>query len=91
MGSATAGNGVLAARGQGHVKELVSNDLLPVCADPSGPKSTWDCRHAHVPVDVDDSAELGLAGLYRPDFGKAVAVDAGEIPISWTCGLTLRW
>ncbi len=31
---------------------------------------------------------LGIADLARPDFGDAVTVRDGEIPVFWACGVT---
>ena len=35
-----------------------------------------------------DAAALGIADLSRPDYGEAVAVNAGEVPLFWACGVT---
>ncbi|GAA4570231.1 putative hydro-lyase [Planotetraspora kaengkrachanensis] len=40
------------------------------------------------PVHVGDPAVLGIADLDRPDFGDAVEVRAGELPVFWACGVT---
>jgi uncharacterized protein YcsI (UPF0317 family) len=40
------------------------------------------------PVHVGDAAELGIADLDRPDFGDAVELQAGDIPVFWACGVT---
>lgn len=40
------------------------------------------------PVHVGNPAELGIADLARPDFGDAVTVRAGEVPVFWACGVT---
>ncbi|MEN3121739.1 putative hydro-lyase [Janibacter sp. LM] len=40
------------------------------------------------PVHIGDPGALGIADLGRPDFGDAVPVREGEIPVFWACGVT---
>ncbi|TFD81495.1 putative hydro-lyase [Cryobacterium psychrophilum] len=40
------------------------------------------------PVHVGDPAALGIRDLARPDFGDAVTVPAGHVPVFWACGVT---
>ncbi|MEW9548971.1 putative hydro-lyase [Nonomuraea sp. NPDC050783] len=40
------------------------------------------------PVHVGDPAGIGIGDLARPDFGDAVEVRAGEVPMFWACGVT---
>lgn len=40
------------------------------------------------PVHVGDPAALGIADLGVPDFGDAVPVAEGEMPVFWACGVT---
>mgnify|MGYP003602743713 FL=1 len=40
------------------------------------------------PVHVGDPAALGIADLSRPDFGDAVEIPEGTIPVFWACGVT---
>ncbi|MGQ9824293.1 MAG: putative hydro-lyase [Desulfotomaculales bacterium] len=40
------------------------------------------------PVQVGDPAGLGIKDLGRPDFGEAVEVLEGEVPVFWACGVT---
>ncbi|MBC9246692.1 putative hydro-lyase [Paracoccus sp. 11-3] len=40
------------------------------------------------PVHIGQSAALGIADLSRPDFGDAVEIRAGEVPVFWACGVT---
>ncbi|MEX0713296.1 MAG: putative hydro-lyase [Pirellulales bacterium] len=40
------------------------------------------------PVHAGDPAVLGIADLARPDFGEAVGIRAGEVPVFWACGVT---
>lgn len=40
------------------------------------------------PVHVGDPGALGVRDLARPDFGDAVEIEPGEIPVFWACGVT---
>ena len=40
------------------------------------------------PVHMGDPAAIGITDLAKPDFGDAVTVKAGEIPVFWPCGVT---
>jgi len=40
------------------------------------------------PVHIGDPAQIGIADLSRPDFGDAVDVLPGELPVFWACGVT---
>jgi uncharacterized protein YcsI (UPF0317 family) len=40
------------------------------------------------PVHIGDPSALGIASLDSPDFGDAVPVAAGELPVFWACGVT---
>lgn len=40
------------------------------------------------PVHVGNPAEIGIADISRPDFGDAVEIPDGTIPMFWACGVT---
>lgn len=40
------------------------------------------------PVHLGDPALIGIADIAQPDFGDAVAVLPGELPVFWACGVT---
>lgn len=40
------------------------------------------------PIAIGDPAEIGIADLSRPDWGDAVEIRAGEVPVYWACGVT---
>jgi uncharacterized protein YcsI (UPF0317 family) len=40
------------------------------------------------PVHLGDPGLIGIGDLSKPDYGDAVAVHAGEIPVFWACGVT---
>ncbi|HXD88759.1 MAG TPA: putative hydro-lyase [Urbifossiella sp.] len=55
-------------------------------------KATQVCSRfprAHgAPVHFGDRATIGIANLNRPDFGDAVTIHPGEMPVFWACGVT---
>jgi uncharacterized protein YcsI (UPF0317 family) len=40
------------------------------------------------PVHLGNPAEIGIADLATPDFGDAVTLYEGELPLFWACGVT---
>jgi uncharacterized protein YcsI (UPF0317 family) len=40
------------------------------------------------PVHIGSPEEIGIKDLDSPDFGDAVTIRAGEIPVFWACGVT---
>ena len=40
------------------------------------------------PIAVGDPANIGIADLSAPDWGDAVEIKDGEIPVYWACGVT---
>ena len=40
------------------------------------------------PVHIGDPAAIGIADVNKPDFGDAVTMNEGEIPVFWPCGVT---
>src|SRR5438128_797097 len=40
------------------------------------------------PVHFGDPAALGIRDIGRPDFGDAVEIRPGEMPVFWACGVT---
>jgi uncharacterized protein YcsI (UPF0317 family) len=40
------------------------------------------------PVHAGDPAALGVADISKPDFGEAVTIRPGEVPVFWACGVT---
>jgi uncharacterized protein YcsI (UPF0317 family) len=48
-------------------------------------------RYASVhgsPIHIGDPSVIGITDLARPDFGEAVSLRAGEVPVFWACGVT---
>ena len=40
------------------------------------------------PVHIGMPEAIGISDLGRPDYGDAVAVEPGELPVFWACGVT---
>lgn len=40
------------------------------------------------PIHIGDPAMIGIKDIQRPDFGDAVTINPGEIPVFWACGVT---
>ncbi|MFT4769022.1 MAG: hypothetical protein ACI8RN_002162 [Glaciecola sp.] len=40
------------------------------------------------PVHIGDPAAIGIADIGTPDYGDAVSIREGEIPLYWACGVT---
>ena len=40
------------------------------------------------PIHSGDPAAIGIRDLSRPDFGEAVTIYPGEVPVFWCCGVT---
>jgi uncharacterized protein YcsI (UPF0317 family) len=40
------------------------------------------------PVHVGDPAAIGIHDIQQPDFGDAVPIASGEVPVFWACGVT---
>ncbi len=40
------------------------------------------------PLHIGDPAAIGIKDVGRPDFGDAVTIKPGEVPVFWACGVT---
>jgi uncharacterized protein YcsI (UPF0317 family) len=40
------------------------------------------------PMHIGDPSAIGIKDISRPDFGDAVTIKNGEIPVFWACGVT---
>lgn len=40
------------------------------------------------PVHIGDPAQIGITDINNPDFGDAVTIHEGEVPVFWGCGVT---
>lgn len=47
------------------------------------------CLNVHgAPVHMGDPKEVGVDDVMKPDYGEAVDIYEGEIPVFWPCGVT---
>lgn len=76
-----------AGRLQGEM--VVSMRPIPASRVAEAAKITARYPAVHgAPVHVGEPALLGIEDLSQPDFGDAVTVRPGEIPVFWACGVT---
>lgn len=40
------------------------------------------------PIHIGDPAVIGISDIHNPDFGDAVTIKEGEVPVFWPCGVT---
>lgn len=40
------------------------------------------------PIHIGDPSQIGIGDITKPDFGDAVTIIEGEIPVFWACGVT---
>jgi len=40
------------------------------------------------PIQIGNPAEIGIQDINHPDYGDAVTIHEGEIPVFWPCGVT---
>lgn len=40
------------------------------------------------PIHIGDPSVIGISDIHMPDFGDAVTVREGEVPVFWPCGVT---
>lgn len=40
------------------------------------------------PIHMGDPAQIGIRDVMKPDYGEAVDIYPGEIPVFWPCGVT---
>lgn len=75
--------------GRLHGEMVVSMRPIPAArvAEAAGISARFPSVHG-APVHVGEPTALGIADLARPDFGDAVRIEAGEIPVFWACGVT---
>ncbi|MFI6702107.1 putative hydro-lyase [Streptomyces sp. NPDC050509] len=68
---------------------VVSMRAIPAPLVPRAVEITSRYPAGHgAPVHIGDPAALGIADLGRPDFGPPPAVEPGDVPVFWACGVT---
>ncbi|MFI8493013.1 putative hydro-lyase [Peribacillus butanolivorans] len=40
------------------------------------------------PIHIGDPEAIGVSSIQQPDFGDAVTIREGEVPVFWACGVT---
>lgn len=40
------------------------------------------------PIHIGSPASIGIKNINKPDFGDAVTISQGEVPVFWACGVT---
>ena len=72
-----------------HGNMVVSMRPMPVSEAIRSTLITGGMPRVHgAPVHIGDPALIGIRDISRPDFGDAVTIAPGEVPVFWTCGVT---
>ena len=40
------------------------------------------------PIHIGSPEQIGIKDIFSPDYGDAVTVNDGEVPVFWPCGVT---
>ena len=68
---------------------VVSMRPIPVDQVAEAVRITGQVPQAHgSPVHTGGPEAIGIKDLSRPDFGDAVPIENGEVPVFWACGVT---
>ncbi len=68
---------------------VVSMRPLPASMVPRGVLCTGRFPGVHgAPVHVGNPEAIGIKDIHKPDFGDAVTINPGEVPVFWGCGVT---
>ena len=72
-----------------HGKLVVSMRPMPADQVIRAVSITASMPRVHgAPIHIGDPAKIGIADISKPDFGEAVTIRDGEIPVFWCCGVT---
>ncbi|WP_268800652.1 putative hydro-lyase [Pseudomonas huanghezhanensis] len=80
-----------ACRPAGRLQGEMVVSMRPIPADRVAEACVISGRYPSVhgaPVHIGEPALLGIPDLDRPDFGDAVRIEPGEVPVFWACGVT---
>jgi uncharacterized protein YcsI (UPF0317 family) len=80
-----------ACRPAGRLNGNMVVSMRPIRADRVADACTITRRYPSVhgaPVHVGEPGLLGIEHLAHPDFGDAVRIEPGEVPVFWACGVT---
>lgn len=78
-------------RSAGRLQGNMVVSMRPIPASRVADAATISGRFPSVhgaPVHVGAPEQIGITNLSQPDFGDAVRIEAGEIPVFWACGVT---
>ncbi len=68
---------------------VVSMRPVPAALVPLAVQATARMPDVHgAPVHVGSPEDLGIDDLDEPDFGEAVRLEPGDVPVFWACGVT---
>ncbi|MCI2049137.1 MAG: putative hydro-lyase [Lachnospiraceae bacterium] len=72
-----------------HGNMVVSMRPIPEALIPRAVLVTGAMPRVHgAPVAIGDPESIGIHDLSRPDYGDAVTIKEGEVPVFWPCGVT---
>ncbi|MGJ8522083.1 putative hydro-lyase [Carnimonas sp. R-84981] len=80
-----------ACRGAGRLRGEMVVSMRPMAPQRIADAVRITARYPSVhgaPVHIGAPDELGISDLLQPDFGDAVTINEGEIPVFWACGVT---
>lgn len=72
-----------------HGNMVVSMRPIPHELVPKAVQVTGAMPRVHgAPVHIGDPAYIGIKSIDTPDYGDAVTINDGEVPVFWPCGVT---
>jgi len=72
-----------------HGKLVVSMRPMPADQAIRATSITASMPRVHgSPIHIGDPVQIGIMDINKPDFGDAVTIREGEIPVFWCCGVT---
>ncbi len=81
----------LRSAGQFHGNMVVSMRPIPEELVTKAVQVTAAMPKVHgAPIQIGDPQFIGIKDIAQPDYGDAVTIDPGEVPVFWPCGVTLQ-
>lgn len=72
-----------------HGNTVVSMRPIPASKIARAVTATAAVPRVHgAPIHIGDPEQIGIHDLAKPDFGDAVTIHPGELPVFWCCGVT---
>ncbi|AQS41578.1 MAG: Uncharactarized protein [Candidatus Tokpelaia hoelldobleri] len=78
-------------RPAGRLKGELVVSMRPIAHERVADAATITSRFPAVhgaPVHIGAPQALGIADIMKPDYGDAVRIEEGEVPVFWACGVT---